>query len=99
MPDINTGVGVINRYVNSEEGSASRATDARRLVNQLNPAERRLLYLVVDGSSLIEASVALGMSLEEAARLRSSLMQKLGASRTADLVRVGLYASLSNQGW
>ena len=87
-------VGVINSDVKGGGGTASHVREAQGLVDRLEPAERRLLSLVVEGYSLMKASFDLGLSLEETAGLKVSLMQKLGATRTADLVRVGLYVDL-----
>lgn len=36
----------------------------------------------------------LGLTLEEAALVKLSLMKKLGAKVTADLVRIGVYARM-----
>lgn len=89
--------GAINSDVKKSDGAASRPPEARKLVDRLEPKERDLLSLVVEGYSLLKASVVLGVSLEETARLKVSLLQKLDATRSADLVRVGLYAGLPEQ--
>lgn len=74
------------------DGSAFPVRQARALVGALDTAERELLASIVAGQSLIMAAGLLGLSLENTVRLKAKLMRKLGASQTADLVRVGLYA-------
>lgn len=44
------------------------------------------------GYSLVKIAHELGLSLEESVLLKASLMRKLEATTSADLVRIGLYA-------
>ena len=74
-------------------GSAEASRlEAQELVAALEPDERQALRSIVDGCSLIRIAGQLGVSLEDAVRMKASLMNKLGASATADLVRIGVYA-------
>lgn len=82
----------INRDVKAVPDAASPVLEARRLVERLDPLETRFLALVCEGCSLVRASADLSLSLEATALLKATVMRKLGATRTADLVRVGLYA-------
>ena len=68
-----------------------RYVEAQQLVASLKGIERQVLARVVEGYSLIRISGEFDISLEDAVRLKTSLMTKLGAATTADLVRVGLY--------
>ena len=69
-----------------------KSAEAERRVAQLEALERCALEWLVDGHSLIRIAGEMGVTLEEAVQLKASLMSKLGASATADLVRIGLYA-------
>lgn len=51
-----------------------------------------MLVCVVKGYSLSNATAELGFTLEDAVRLKASLMEKLRTKTTADLVRLGIYA-------
>lgn len=53
-----------------------------------------MLVCVVKGYSLSNAAGELGFTLEEAVRLKDSLMEKLRTKTTADLVRLGIYAQV-----
>lgn len=66
--------------------------DAQRQVAGLESREREVLESIVEGHSLIRIAGQLGVSQEDAVRLKASLMSKLGANVTADLVRIGIYA-------
>jgi FixJ family two-component response regulator len=65
---------------------------ASGLIDGLGSDEHRMLDLIVDGYSLIKIAGDLGLPLEETVRTKANLMKKLGATTTADLVRIGLYA-------
>lgn len=82
----------ISNGVGAKDSLGSLCAEARRLVATLQPHEHKLLVWLVDGYSLSRAAAELGVSLEDAVRVRSSLMEKLGATITADVVRVGIYA-------
>ena len=58
----------------------------------LEPGEQQALVCLVRGCSLITIAGELGITLEKAAMLKASLMRKLGAEQTADVIRVGIYA-------
>ncbi len=70
------------------------ARKLERLVAGLASDERRVLKCIVEGYSLVKIASKLGVSLDEAARLKAQLMKQLGAKATADLVRVGIYAQV-----
>ena len=83
-------------YVNGKTAGTAdaRRLEAEKLVAELEPRERAGLERIVEGCSLVRIAGELGLSLEEAAQAKASLMSKLGASATADLVRIGLYAQV-----
>ena len=67
---------------------------AHRLVATLEPTEHRVLARIAEGYSLAAAAAVLGVSLDDAVQAKASLMKKLGATMTADLVRLGIYAQV-----
>lgn len=72
----------------------SRRLEAEERVATLETDERRALELIVAGHSLVGTAGQLGVTLEDAVRLKASLMRKLGANATADLVRIGIWAQV-----
>lgn len=67
---------------------------ARRLVGTLDATELQILHCLVRGMSEKGAAALTGVRLDELRRFTSSMMKKLKATRTADAVRIGLYAAL-----
>lgn len=59
---------------------------------ELGSVERQALVYLVRGSSLIRIAGEMGISLEETVLVKASLMKKLGALQTADVIRLGIYA-------
>lgn len=68
-----------------------RAHD-RGLTSSLDDTEQSILREIVAGSSLRQIALKLGLQLSQVETLRATLMEKLHASSTADLVRIGIYA-------
>jgi DNA-binding CsgD family transcriptional regulator len=62
------------------------------LVAALTEDERRMLWLTVDGYSLVKIAAQADQSLEEAVLMKAEVLYKLGVTTTADLVRIGLCA-------
>lgn len=77
---------------NIKRSSDLRYRKVFRAVSKLEPDERATLNLLTDGCSLIRIAAKLGLPLEKTYQLKSSLMKKLNANSTADLVRVGILA-------
>lgn len=69
----------------------ARAKEAVRL---LNPVEREVLRGIVAGASNWSIASDLDITAQAVARHRESIMRKLDARVTADVVRVGIYAGL-----
>lgn len=69
---------------------------ARRLVGTLDAIELQILHCLVRGISESGAAALMGVRLDEVRRFTSSMMKKLRATRTADAVRIGLYAALDS---
>lgn len=67
---------------------------ARRLVGILDATELQILHCLVRGMSVKGTAVLTGIQLEDVVRSKASMMKKLKAKRTADAVRIGLYAAL-----
>jgi FixJ family two-component response regulator len=64
------------------------------LVASLKPLEREFLRGIVAGQSVAAIAAQLHLDRSDAESLRQSLMDRLGASCTADMVRAGIYAGL-----
>lgn len=73
---------------------AQRKVDASGLTSPLDDMERGILTEIVAGSSLKQIALKLGLQLRQVETQKASLMRKLKAASTADLVRVGIYAEL-----
>lgn len=73
----------------SEESSRASA-----LVQTLTDTEVRFLRSVIEGKSQRMIASELRVTEGEVEELKASLMRKLGAEATADVVRIGLYAGL-----
>lgn len=67
---------------------------ARRLVGTLNTIELHILRCLVSGMSNKDIAVEAGISIAEVERVRATTMKRLSAVRTADAVRIGLYAEV-----
>lgn len=66
----------------------------RGLVAGLAPAERQILELFVRGEGPKRIAELLGIAESTVAAQRRALLGKLGAARTADAVRIAIYAEL-----
>lgn len=68
---------------------ASQRPSVERLAEAfgLTPSEARLLYVLLDGQSLVESAARLGISINTAKTHLKGLFEKMGCARQADLVR------------
>ena len=73
-----------------------REAEACALVTTLSADELEALRGVVAGESTENTAQRLGISSRIAELHRRNMMDKLGAVRTCDAVRIGLYAGLDN---
>lgn len=83
------------RSRNVESGGAPKGVKRGRLrilVANLTEIERKVLARIVQGESIKSLSRELSITPDAALQARDSLMVKLSARTTADLVRVGLLA-------
>lgn len=71
-----------------------QAIAARRLVRTLDPPELQILGCLVRGMSEKHTAMSTGVLVNDVRRSRTSMMKKLAATRTADAVRIGLYAGI-----
>lgn len=71
---------------------------ARRLVSALDATELEILGGMVRGMSDRDIAALLEIEPESFGRYRSSMMNKLGARRACDAVRVGLHAGVDRPG-
>lgn len=76
------------------EELAHAQSAARAAVARLDPEETSILERVLEGCSWADIGQALGRSDREMSALRETLMARLGANATADLVRIAIYAGL-----
>ena len=67
------------------------------LIARLTRRENQILERLVGGQSMSSISASLSLSLEETTQAKQELMDKLSARTTADLVRIGIYASTSSR--
>ncbi|MGN3973651.1 LuxR C-terminal-related transcriptional regulator [Tsuneonella sp. SYSU-LHT278] len=74
--------------------TADNISRAKALVDSLSHAELAFLRRLAEGHSRNAIADSLDLSTDEATGLRSSMMRKLGASVTADAVRIAIYARL-----
>lgn len=77
------------------EGAAmSRQDDALDPYAFLTAREREVMQLTVEGASIKESAVRLGISPKTVERHRNNLMKKLGFHNQAELVRFAVYRGL-----
>lgn len=71
---------------------ASQRTSAEALAEAfgLRPSEGRLLHVLLDGHSLVEAAARIGISINTAKSQLKELFDKMGCTRQADLVRTAM---------
>ena len=65
------------------------------LVATLTIHENQILAGLVGGQSMGSIAASLSIPLHEATHAKQVLMEKLSARTTADVVRIGIYASAS----
>lgn len=70
-------------------------TYARGIASSLDDMEQEILREIVAGSSLKQIALKLDLQLAQVEMQKASLMRKLNATTTADLVRVGIYADFN----
>ena len=81
---------VIDNYVRQREGA-----EARGPLEKLSPREREVLQLVVEGKSSAEIAEILCLSPKTVETYRSRMMQKLGISDLATLVKFAIQQGLT----
>ena len=67
---------------------------AERLAGRLSPRQREVLAGMIDGRRNKQIAAALGIEERTVKMHRAALLAKLGASSTADAIRIGLSARL-----
>lgn len=92
-----TGVRIITENKTGAETLAEVVSEAKLRVAGLVPAERQALDLLVRGYSLVGIGGEMGVPLDEAARFKASIMRKLDATHTAEVIRLGIYAGVDEQ--
>jgi DNA-binding NarL/FixJ family response regulator len=65
-------------------------------LKNLSPRDLEILRLLGEGGSLPEIAEAIGVSYKTVANHCSQLKAKLGAARTADLIRIAISCGISN---
>jgi len=68
---------------------------AIQLIASLRDEERQIVAGLVNGRSIASIAADLSIAPAEAEHAIQVLMEKLSAKTTADVVRIGLYASVS----
>ena len=76
------------------QSTSDLAQAARVKLSALSDRERAMLLWLTHGCSLVEIAHKLATSLEAAARLKASMMRKLGVQYTAEAVRIGILTKL-----
>jgi DNA-binding CsgD family transcriptional regulator len=87
-------------FLANASGSFRRITgeqlDAQRLLDSLNAEQRCVLDRIAKGYSLRSIAVELAVPESHIERLRSDLLRKFDARTTADLIRIRIYAGVSD---
>jgi DNA-binding CsgD family transcriptional regulator len=70
--------------------AASQRTSIGKLAEAfgLTPSEGRLLHVLLDGQSLVDAAARIGISINTAKTQLKALFEKMGCERQTDLVRM-----------
>jgi two-component system response regulator FixJ len=74
----------------------SKRADVIARIAELSPRQREVMHLVADGLSNKEIALRLGISPRTVENYRAWVMERLGASNLADLVRKVLMIEASN---
>jgi FixJ family two-component response regulator len=85
--------GAINKARDSSQ-VADGIRDARRMLRMLTERESEIVDAIVAGSSSKQIAEALGVSQRTVEAHRANVLQKLGISNTASLVRLAVLAGL-----
>ena len=87
----------IDSAINKARDSSHAADgirDARRMLRMLTERESEIVDAIVSGSSSKQIAEALGVSQRTVEAHRANVLQKLGISNTASLVRLAVLAGL-----
>jgi FixJ family two-component response regulator len=87
--------GAINKARDSSQ-VADGIRDARRMLRMLTERESEIVDAIVAGSSSKQIAEALGVSQRTVEAHRANVLQKLGISNTASLVRLAVLAGLGS---
>ena len=71
------------------------AREAVCLVATLGHQEKQIIACLVSGHSITSIAASLSIDPHSAEHAKQSLMKKLSAGSTADVVRIGIYARVS----
>lgn len=84
-------------YFSERVGAQAAAAESgpAHALDSLSPRERDILQFIVEGHSNADAAKALGLSVKTVETYRSRLMQKLGLSSVAELVKFALSHGLT----
>ena len=66
-------------------------------LKDLSPRDLEILHLLGEGFSLLQIAAAISVSYKTVANHCSQLKAKLGATRTADLIRIAISYGISNR--
>jgi DNA-binding NarL/FixJ family response regulator len=88
-------VGAGGRYVEAQIAQALAVGAGGESLNALTARELEIMRLLAAGLSLSEIADALGASYKTIANTCTLIKSKLGAARTADLVRLAIEAGIS----
>jgi FixJ family two-component response regulator len=78
-----------------DEAAASRTSQAERLVRGLSPRQRQVLEGMVRGLRNKQIAPELGIDETTVKMHRRSMLTRLGATTTADAIRIGVEAGLA----
>lgn len=103
------GIGVLEKPVNAGDlirevtaaiecskrrrESALQRSNARELLQSLNEGERKVLELVVQGTTNKRAASQLDLSMRTIEKYRASLYEKLGVSSAAEATQIWMFAT------
>jgi two-component system, LuxR family, response regulator FixJ len=78
------------------QSSLAQTADARVRLSALTPRERELLQMLVDGKSSKQIAAETGLSLRTVNNHRTHLLDKTGAEKTPELVRMAMPAGVTS---
>lgn len=74
-----------------------KTEEAQQLVAGLSGLENEILAGLVGGHSIKSIATILSLAPDEVERAKGSLMRRLSALRTADAIRIGVYAGIGRR--